>query len=170
MKKNPFSLAASVLLTSLALLSVSSLQAQTSLIDTVTITAPDSMASEAGPDPGRFEIRRSGPTNYSLAVFYRIGGTASNGVDYEQIPSEVSIPAGQFTTSIPIKPIDDKLVEGTEIVVLQIVPSPLLCPSPACGYNIGWPSNAIVTIADDEQARANVNIYSTDPLATEQSP
>src|SRR5437867_1945791 len=88
----------------LALLSGSSLRAQTSLVDTVTITAPDPSASEAGPDPGLFEIRRRGPTNYSLAVFYRVSGTASNGVDYEAIPEAVSIPQGQFTVSIPIKP------------------------------------------------------------------
>src|SRR5439155_15088169 len=50
-----------------------------SMIDTVTISAPDAYASETGPDPGRFEIRRTGPTNYSLPVFYRIAGTASNG-------------------------------------------------------------------------------------------
>src|SRR5205814_4826817 len=53
--------------------------------------------------------------------------------------------------SVDIKPIDDTLVEGTETVVLQIVPSPLLCPAPACGYNIGSPSNAIVYIADNDR-------------------
>jgi len=124
--------------------------AQNAFIDTVTITAPDPNASEAGPDSGLFEIRRTGPTNFGLAVFFRVGGTASNGVDYQTIPAFVVIPAGSLTTSIPVQPIDDKLVEGTETVVLQIVPSLLLCPSPACGYFIGWPSNATVTIADND--------------------
>src|SRR5438477_8269522 len=108
----------------LGLAFVASLQAQNSFIDTVTITAPDPDASETGLDPGRFEIRRTGPTNYGLAVFYRISGTASNGVDYDQIPSSVSIPAGQFTISIPVTPIADKLLQGPETVVLQITPSP----------------------------------------------
>src|SRR5439155_15223233 len=143
-----------VLLAVLALYGASAGWAQ-DFIDTVTITAPDPNASETGPDPGRFEIRRSGPTNFSLAVFYRIGGTASNGVDYEQIPNAVSIPAGQFTVSVRIKPIHDVLVEGNETVVLQIVPSPLLCPAPACGYDIGSPSNAVVTIADNDQNQTN---------------
>src|SRR5260221_88333 len=124
--------------------------AQNAVIDTVTITAPDPDASEAGPDPGLFEIRRTGPTNFGLAVFYRVGGTASNGVDYQAIPAYALIPAGSLTTSIPVQPIDDTLVEGAETVVLQIVPSLLLCPSPACGYFIGWPSNATVTIADND--------------------
>src|SRR5438477_119156 len=128
----------------LGLAFVASLQAQNSFIDTVTITAPDPDASETGPDPGRFEIRRTGPTNFGLVVFYRISGTASNGVDYEQIPNAISIPQGSLSVSIPIKPIDDALAEGNETVVLQIVPSPLECPSPACGYDIGSPSNATV--------------------------
>src|SRR2546425_2796655 len=107
----------------LAVSTVPSLSAQTPFIDTVTITAPDPRASEAGPDPGLFEIRRSGPTNFALSVFYRVGGTASNGVDYEKIPEAVVIPQGSVTASIPVKPVDDALVEGPETVVLQIVPS-----------------------------------------------
>src|SRR5947207_7461984 len=126
-----------------------------STIDTVTITAPDASASETGPDPGRFEIRRSGPTNYSLSVFYRVGGTASNGVDYEGIGSSVVIPEGSLTATIPVKPIDDTNVEGPETVILQIVDSPLLCPAPACGYYIGWPSNATVRIADNDGTGTN---------------
>lgn len=140
-----------IALTMLALMAlVSSSFAQNTFIDTVTITAPDPNASEAGPDPGLFEIRRSGPTNYSLSVFYRVSGSASNGVDYEGITESVMIPQGSFTASIPVKPIDDALVEGAETVVLQIFPSPLLCPAPACGYEIGWPSNATVRIADND--------------------
>src|SRR5438477_7831065 len=157
----------------LGLAFVASLQAQNSFIDTVTITAPDPDASETGPDPGRFEIRRTGPTNFGLAVFYRISGTASNGVDYEQIPNAISIPQGSLSVSIPIKPIDDALAEGNETVVLQIVPSPLECPSPACGYDIGSPSNAAVTIADNDSTQTNqppisvVTIFAVDPIAVE---
>src|SRR6266700_6847901 len=89
-----------VLLAVLALYGASAGRAQ-DFIDTVTITAPDASASETGPDPGRFEIRRSGPTNFGVMVFYRIGGTASNGVDYEGISSSVMIEQGSFTASIP---------------------------------------------------------------------
>jgi len=117
---------------------------------TVTLYATDSLASEAGLDTGTFTVRRTGPTNFPLIVFYQLSGSASNGVDYEGISQSVSIPQGSFTASIPVKPIDDTLVEGPEIVVLQIVPSPLMCPGVQCGYYIGWPSNATVTIADND--------------------
>src|SRR5260221_12339265 len=64
---------------------------QDASIDTVTVTAPDPSASEDGPDPGVFEIQRTGPTNFSLSVFYKLGGSASNGVDYETISSIATI-------------------------------------------------------------------------------
>jgi len=47
-------------------------------------------------DPGRLIIGREGPTNQPLAVFFAIGGTATNGVEYKQVSSPVTIPAGAW--------------------------------------------------------------------------
>src|ERR1051325_2882776 len=117
--------------------------AQTNFTETVvTLRASDASASESG-DAGQFVITREGVTNYSLAVFYHIGGSASNGVDYAQIPSGGSIPAGSTRVEIPIHPINDSHVEGDETGGLELVPSPLACPSPQCGYAIGSPSNGV---------------------------
>jgi hypothetical protein len=138
-----------VTLASVGLVSISAAQSGNStFIDTVMVRAIDPDASETGADPGTFEIRRSGPTNFSLRVFFQIGGTASNGVDYETISTTVLIPEGILSALVPVKPIPDTLIERAETVLLQIVPSPLLCPAPSCGYYIGSPSNAVVTIAD----------------------
>src|SRR6266849_1292136 len=114
----------------------------------VTIEATDPFASETGPDPGTFEVRRSAGTNSPLLVFYAIGGTAINGLDYQMISNTVLIPAGAWSSSITITPIDDKLVEGNETVVLRLFPSPLL--SLIGVYQVGYPSNAVVTIADND--------------------
>ena len=116
----------------------------------VTIYATDPHASETGPDNGAFTVRRSGPTNFPLAVFYQLAGTASNGVDYAQLGNSIQIPAGALNASFTVKPIDDALVEGDETVVAQLTGSPLACA--ACGYNIGVPSNAVVIIADNDAA------------------
>src|SRR5438132_587071 len=59
----------------------------------VTIKATDAFATYSG-DTGTFTLFRDGPTNDSLFVYYRIGGTASNGVDYASIPNTATIPAG----------------------------------------------------------------------------
>src|SRR4051812_25121612 len=116
--------------------------------DTITIVASDPVASEAGPDVGLFKVQRQGPANYAITVFYEISGTASNGVDYQFIPNSVRIEVGSVFAAISINPIPDNIVEGNEIVRLRIVPSPLLCPTIQCGYNIGSPSAAWVTISD----------------------
>jgi hypothetical protein len=119
--------------------------AQTSRLDVVTIQAP--VPDAFPPDhPGVFTIARQGDTNYTLNVWYHIGGTASNGVDYAQIPSWLNIPAGSLTVDILIQPKTNSPSTTDKTVELQLVPSPLMCPSPACDYYIGSASNATVVI------------------------
>lgn len=66
----------------------------------------------------RFAVVSTLPTQ--VTVFYRLGGTASNGVDYTNIPGSVAVPANQ-TALVYIDPIADDLVEGTESVTLTIL-------------------------------------------------
>jgi hypothetical protein len=66
----------------------------------VTIYATDPLASESGPDTGTFTVVRNGPTNTVLAVFYTLGGTASNGVDYEKLGGSLVIPEGSFMAQL----------------------------------------------------------------------
>src|SRR6185295_5374997 len=98
-------------------------------------------------DTGVFTISRQGPTNMPLQVFFTLGGTASNGVDYMKIESPVIIPEGSRTARVTVVPLPDDLVEGEERVLLRIVPSPLA--GPASGYIL--PTNGlppVVTIRD----------------------
>src|SRR5437879_13464061 len=66
--------------------------AQSGAIPVVTVRATDPFASWAG-DPGAFTLFRDGPTNATLNVFYRLDRTASNALDFAQIPYSTSIPA-----------------------------------------------------------------------------
>src|SRR5258708_8595597 len=69
---------------------VSSGFAQTNgFIPVVTLRATDPFASWGG-DTGTFTAFRDGPTNQTLNVFYRIAGSASNGVDCATLPNCVS--------------------------------------------------------------------------------
>ena len=111
-----------------------------STLPTVSLTATDSSASEVGPDNGTFTITRSGSTALSLTVYYSMGGTASNGTDYNSISGSATIPAGSTATTVTIVPKTDSLAEGTETVVLTL--------SPYSAYQIGLPSSAAVSIAD----------------------
>ncbi len=120
---------------------------------TVTIHATDPLAREGGADTGTFTVRRAGPTNFPLAVFFQLSGSASNGVDYEQVGSSVQIPAGALAAAFTVKPIDDSLVEGTESVVARLTGSPLACAT--CGYNIGEPAVAEVLLRDNDLSGTN---------------
>jgi len=81
-------------------------------LPTVTATASDASASEVNRDPGVVTITRSGSTTASLTVNFALGGTASNGTDYNSLPSSVTIPAGAASATVTVTPVDDALVDG----------------------------------------------------------
>jgi hypothetical protein len=130
----------------------------------VTIEAVDSIATEQDPrldiptDPALLLVRRHGPTNVALLVQYRVGGSASNGVDYEKLSGEVAIPAGATTGEIFISAIDDALVEGTESVIVTVVPPicPAIYPPPPECYTVGRADTAIAYIRDNDFMPSNL--------------
>jgi hypothetical protein len=135
----------------------------------VTIIATDPTATEqsplvdAAPDTAIFVVRRSGADfDNLLTVSYRIGGTASNGVDYEKLSGQVTIAARAETAEIVVNPIDDNLPERTETVLLTLLPGypPCLFGTPPCeipmpavpAYYVGFPGEAVAFIRDNEPA------------------
>ena len=118
----------------------------------VTIRATDPEASEPGANTGMFLLNRAGSTNLALSVFLQIGGTAFSGLDYAAIPTWILVPAGVRELQIPVRPIDDLLYEGVETVEARLV-YPLTMPPIA--YVIGSPSNAVVSIYDNDPAPTN---------------
>ncbi len=108
----------------------------------VWVDASDFTASESGHDLGEFTFSRFGTTNTPVTIFYTVSGTASNGVDYAFITNAFTIPAGQVTATLPVVPLDDTLVEGAETVTLTLQAN--------AAYALGQPTNATVTINDDE--------------------
>lgn len=63
------------------------------------------------------------PASTNTTIPLNIGGTAIYGVDYQPIPTSVTIPAGQTTTSFVLSPIVDNIPEGTETITFQIATS-----------------------------------------------
>jgi hypothetical protein len=127
-------------------------QTASNTIPVVTIVATDPLASESG-DTGTFTVHRAGSTNSALNVFYLIGGTASNGIDYTALPNTVLIPAGATSATIKVVPIDDNLVEGDETVILHLGQPPYL---PPVNYIIGTPDTATVIIKDNDTNGTNL--------------
>ncbi|HWN96434.1 MAG TPA: Ig-like domain-containing protein [Methylomirabilota bacterium] len=117
----------------------------------VYLIALDPEAEEAGADSATFLVLRIGETNEPLMVLYEVAGTAANGVDYETLPGVAVIPAGSYFAELTLTPIDDGLVEGTEVVLVGLE-QPLVWPPP---YIAGWPSIALAAIVDDDLAPTN---------------
>jgi serine protease len=110
----------------------------------VSVSATDTAAAEAGLDPGTFTITRTGATTSPLTVNYTMGGSATNGTDYASVSGSVVIAASSSTATVTITPIDDAVYEGNETAILTL--------SADAAYGVGTPASATVTIYDNETA------------------
>lgn len=111
---------------------------------TVTITAPDNNASEAGVYPGLFRVERTGDTAADLVVALAWSGTATAGADYETGPSSLTIPAGQAFVEFPLDPINDPIAE------VNLAETVIATVQASSDYTVGSPDSATVTIMEDE--------------------
>jgi hypothetical protein len=121
--------------------------------------------------PGWFQFSRAGVTTEPLMVFFKVGGTATPGEDYQPLKGGVIIPAGESQVTIHVEAIDDKLVEGEETVVVHLIPPPATTdPSVRSDYIID-PEHAeatVIILDDDGPAdRVVLEIAATDPVASE---
>ncbi|MBW4493475.1 MAG: S8 family serine peptidase [Oscillatoria princeps RMCB-10] len=114
----------------------------------VTVSATDANASESG-DPGAFIFRRTGSLKEELTVNYSVAGDATNGEDYSALSGSVTIPVGKSSVTVPITPIDDTVLEGTETVQVSVIDGK--------GYSAGAGGRAAVAIADNEMLTPEVN-------------
>ncbi|MGQ0626783.1 MAG: beta strand repeat-containing protein, partial [Phycisphaerales bacterium] len=124
---------------------------------TISIVATDDAAQETGLGTGLFTLTRTGPTTSEFMVTITIGGTATNGTDYQMISTTVTFLAGSATATVDLTPIDDADVEGNETVTLTIAAS--------TAYRIdGGAGAATATIFDNESV---VSITSLDGVLSE---
>ncbi|HVM50506.1 MAG TPA: Ig-like domain-containing protein [Candidatus Acidoferrum sp.] len=119
-------------------------------IPVVTIKATVPLATWSG-SPGVFTVFRSGNPAPPLHVYYDIGGTAVDGVDYKFIGHYVDIPSGVLCADVTIYPTNRMAnpVLTNKTVILTLTNSPLLAPTDGAmpvNYAIGSPSSATVTI------------------------
>jgi hypothetical protein len=115
------------------------------LVPVVTVQATQPIATAT--NSGVFTVFRAGNTNATLNVWYDLGGTASNCVDYAPIPPHlVEIAAGVTSSTITIAPIEIAASNVVKTVVLTLTNSPLLNP---VNYEIGSPSQAVVYIEEN---------------------
>src|SRR5207253_4884680 len=110
--------------------------------------------------PGLFVIHRGGPTNTAFNAWYAVGGTATEGIDYDSLPDFIEFKAGQVDAELKIVPKSDDLVEGDETVVVELrIPNTM---GAVAWYTIDTKkSRAVVTIKDEDQSpKARIEITS----------
>jgi uncharacterized repeat protein (TIGR01451 family) len=107
----------------------------------VSITVPDPVVCRDTLKPGLLTVSRTGIDNDSkLTMKYSVGGTAIAGVDYQELPGTVEIPAGEWDAQIEVVPISQPLVHEDKTVIVTLSPDP--------SYIVGVPYSATVTIRD----------------------
>jgi hypothetical protein len=127
----------------------------------ISVTAIDANASETGSDSGTFRISRTGTTVGALTVNYTLaaGAGQASAADYSQtLAGVVTIPSGQSSVDIAVTPIDDALFEGTETVTLTLFD--------AGSYDVGSPSAATITIADNDPPDTFLDSMPGDPTSS----
>ncbi|HEX2138213.1 MAG TPA: Calx-beta domain-containing protein, partial [Woeseiaceae bacterium] len=138
----------------------------------VSVSSTRDATENAG--SGEFTVSLGGQNQSGSAVVvqYSVGGSATSSVDYGALSGSVSIPPGQSSAPVEVRPIDDELVEGDETVVITLSSTnspqaPVGSPAPG----------ATLTIADDDEeddngsgtgaAEVQVSVAATDASAAE---
>ncbi|MGG9961309.1 choice-of-anchor L domain-containing protein [Ferruginibacter sp. SUN106] len=92
-----------------------------------------------GCSAGSFKVKRPEADLSPLSVTLSYGGTAVNGVDYQLLPTVVTIPANQTEVTVNIIPVVDNIPEGIETLKIYAL----------AGCNPGAPSDSsIIQIRD----------------------
>jgi len=136
---------------------------QTSLPQ-VHLSVTDARATEGTPvkDKAKFRIVRSGDVATPLVVRLKFSGSAKNGVDYKKLGGKLTIPANADSREVTVIPLDDSDVEGTETLIVAILPD--------AAYELGSPLTGTIEILDDEPNLPVVTLKLIDGIATEGTP
>jgi hypothetical protein len=105
---------------------------------TIAATVPEVV--EGSQNPGVLTITRSGDSKYTFTAYLAIGGTATYGVDYPPILTNIYFSCGVTAIDLLIYPTNELVIEGPETVTALLLPDP--------AYTILSPSNAVLTILD----------------------
>ena len=108
----------------------------------VSVAVAPASVPEDGASNLIYTFTRNGVTSGALTVNYSIGGTATSGTDYTGATGTVSFAAGNSTATVTVDPTPDTTVEPDETVILTV--------AAGVGYNVGSPSAATGTIANDD--------------------
>lgn len=109
--------------------------------------------NETGPAAGRFTVTQSAASSTNTVISFSLGGSATSGSDYSNIPTSVTILAGNTTATVDVPVIDDSLIEGTETVIATL--TAITSGDPQITLQPGG-TQATLSIADNDTAQVRV--------------
>jgi len=112
-------------------------------VTSVSLSVSKAKAAEKGRKMAVITLVRTGSLTAPLQVGLRIKGTAKNGVDYVKLPAKVTFKRKQAKVVLKIKPIDDRLKEKQETVLISLKPS--------ARYEAASHAAAVISIADNDR-------------------
>ncbi|MEB3144883.1 MAG: FG-GAP-like repeat-containing protein, partial [Cylindrospermopsis raciborskii 1523720] len=110
----------------------------------LTLAVSPTSVAEDGTNNLVYTFTRTGVISNALTVNYTIGGTATNGTDYNNIGTSVTFAAGSSTATVTVDPTADTTAESDETVILTL--------ASGTGYTIaaGTRSGVGGTITNDD--------------------
>lgn len=78
---------------------------------------------EEGNTTGFFKVNIDAKLNVPINLIVSFKGNAQNGIDFEEIPGSISIPANQTQATIRIDPINDSITEEIENITITLLGS-----------------------------------------------
>lgn len=128
------------------------------LVSVQTLTAS---ALESDGTVTAFRISRTGDLTLPLVVDVVFEGSAVPGIDYETIPGEIMIPAGEATVDVAVNLIDNEVPEPSRTLTLRLVD---VDTGP---YRLRSPVTAHFIILDDDLVSprsVELNLAGADPV------
>ena len=110
----------------------------------VSVTASSAAVGETGSQTAKFVFSTPIPNGQTVQLTLLISGTATNGVDYETLPSTIAIPALETQTTLTVTPKPDLTPEGSQSVTVKIAASDNVCTP------VGFPDSATIAIVDGD--------------------
>ncbi len=106
----------------------------------VFVSTPVDLADEGDELVFRF-ARLGGDLSQPLTIHYTVGGTATPGTDYEELPGTATFAGGETVLDVPARTLADKELEEDENVILTLSESEEYVARG--GTVVGWIRNAL---------------------------
>jgi hypothetical protein len=93
----------------------------------------------------KLSLSREGDLSAALPVSYRVGGIATNGVDYELLPGTFEISARKEVGKLLVKPRRHGTVEAPETIEIELLPGE--------GYSVGLFSKVTLELTSADKLK-----------------